>query len=377
MEIKHKTWVEISGSNIRKNIINIKKKIGNDVLLMFVVKSNAYGLGIREAVILSKKLVDWYGVNSLSEANEVRKFCNKPILILGYVMDSEVKEIVKKNYRVMVFNNNLINYLSKHASSTRKANVHIKIDTGLGRLGIEPDSVLEFIKYVKRFPNIIIEGAYTHYGRLMDEDENNIYEKQLNRFKKIINILSKNNIDVKIKHTASSMAAVLYDNTRFDLVRTGILMSGLWGSQSIVSLMERKKEKIEIFPVLSWKTRVINIKKVAAGKSIDYMNVWKVKKKTIIAIINVGYYDGLDRNYADKGHVLINGKYAKIIGKIFMNMCVVDVSQIKNVQVGNEVVIIGKSRNSLITAYDVADAMGTSTYEVVTKINPLIPRIII
>lgn len=377
LKCEYKTWIEISRKSIEKNIKNIKRLISNDVLMMAVIKSNAYGIGIDEMVEITKSFIDWFGVNSLEEANEVRKKSNKPILILSYTPKNKLQEIVKKGYSTIVYDYETAMFLSKYSTTSKKAKIHIKVDTGLTRLGLLPEELFGFIKRIKKIPNIKIEGIFTHYSKLMDRQESDIYTRQLNKFKEALNILQKQNITTDINHTASSMASILYKDTHFDMVRIGILMCGLWGGRDMISLVQRKGKKIKLSPALSLKTSVINIKTIKKGISVGYMNSWVANKKTIIAIVGAGFYDGIDRRYAKKGKVIIRGQFAEIVGKIAMNNFIIDISNIKNVKIDDTVTIIGKSNRKEISAYDIAETVGTSTYEVMTRINSNIHRVII
>jgi alanine racemase len=374
---KYKTWIEISSVGIRNNIKNTRECIGENILLMAIVKGNAYGLDIEKMTYITKEIVDWYGVDNIEEANIVRKNSNKPILILNYTTADKLAEIVKKKYSIVAYDYNTVKLLSKLSTENRKAKIHIKIDTGLARLGLTLEELPNFIKSIKKLPNIKIEGLYTHYARLMNENGCDIYQYQLNKFHEAEKKLQELNINVDIKHTASSMAAILYEKTRLDMVRIGTLFYGLWGTRDAASLVKRKGHNIKLYPVLSFKTRIVNIKELKRGMSAGYMSSWTAKKNTKLAIIGAGYYDGIDRRYAEKGCVLIKGQFAKIVGKIAMNTFMVDASKIKNIKIGETVVIIGRSRKNEITAYNIAESMGTSTYEITTRINPLIPRIIV
>lgn len=371
------TWVEISKSKIQRNINHIRNIIGDSMYLMTVLKSNAYGSGIPCVVESTKKQVDWYGVISVHEANAVRVHSDKPILILGHIPESDVPEVIEKGYSVLVYSKDMLRTFSRHAPPHKKVKIHVKIDIGLTRLGLLVGDINDFIHSLSRESNIQVEGVCTHFARLMDSGEKDIYEEQLNIFRYCVKLLYEAGFCHLIQHAASSMPTVLYKNTHLNMVRIGALTYGLWGKKSMIDLVKRKGKSIKPEPVLTWKTTVMNIKKVPAGTSIGYMNSVKVKKNTKIAVIGVGYYDGLDRRYAEAGHILINGVLARFLGKIAMNMCVVDITNVPGVKVGDVVIIIGQSGENIVTAYDMAELLNTSTYEVTSRINPLIPRVLI
>lgn len=374
---KYKTWIEISQAAVKKNVKSIRQIIGKNVLLMAIVKGNAYGFGVREMVNATKNIVDWYGVNDIEEANIVREISHKPILILGFITKKTIPELVQKSFSVLAYDYEMINLLSKYATKNKKAKIHLKIDTGLTRFGVLLKDLSLFSDKIKNLPNIKIEGLCTHYARLIDDNGRDIYCNQLEKYFQANEILKNKGIVADIKHTASSLASVLFEETRLDMVRIGILIYGLWGSTETKSLVKERNSKINLYPVLSFKSRVVSVKEVNVGVNAGYMNCWTAKKKTKIAVVGTGYYDGLDRRYIKSGKVLIKGEFAKIIGKIAMNTFMVEIGNIKNVKIGDEVVIIGKSKKREIKVYDIADSIGISTYEVITRINPLIPRILV
>ncbi len=377
MKKQYKTWVEISGDNIRYNLSNIRKKIGSKVNLMVVVKSNAYGTGIKEMVREADSMVGWYGVDSVSEADMVRKFSKKPILILGYVAESEFKKVVDKDYSILFYTRELLDVISKQNFSNRKIKVHIKIDSGLNRLGFDITDLKDVMDELVAIKNIEVEGLCTHFAKLINERNVAMYEKPLNSLKAAKKIIESYGIKLRYIHSASSLATVLFKKTHLDMVRVGIIAYGLWGGRDLISLVKSKRSNLSIKPIICWKTRVIRIRDVKEGESIGYMNYTKFKKNTRIAVVGVGFYDGLDRRYAKNGYFLINGEKTKLLGKIAMNMSIVDISHINNVNVGEEVVIIGRSCNKEITVYDLAEAINISAYEIITRINPLLPRVLV
>ena len=372
--MKQKTWIEISRSALRANSFDLKKLFGENVRILAVVKGNGYGAGIETLVTATRSIVDWYGVDSLDEANAVRKFCRNPILILGYVSIDDAVEIVTKNFSVVLYDYRVALALSKKATGTKPAKVHIKVDSGLVRLGLSPEEAIRLAKKVSKLPNIMIEGLCTHYAKLLDENDNKIYPKQLEKFNYVVNSLTRSGIKPKLLHTASSVAAFLFPETRFNMVRIGILLHGLWGRKSTLELINKNHTRSKLQPIMTWKTTVINLKKISSGTSIGYGHSEVVEKKTTVAVLGVGFYDGIDKRYGKIGSVLIKGKRAKILGSISMNMCMVDVSHIKNIKIGDTAILIGRSGQEEITAYDFAELINTSTYEVLSRINPLLPR---
>ena len=375
--MKQKTWVEISESALQSNSLEFKKILGEDVFFLAIIKGNGYGAGIKTVVTATKSIVDWYGVDSLDEAELARKSCKNPILILGYVSPESAAEVVDKGFSLVLYDYSVALALSKKATKRNPARVHIKVDSGLVRLGLLPEDAIVFAKKISKLPNIVIEGLYTHYAKLIDENHNKIYLEQLEKFSYVVDKLSSIGIRPKFLHTASSVASVLYKETRFNMVRIGIPIYGLWSRKSTLELIHENFIGHNLFPVISWKTTIVNIKKIPANTGVGYGYSEIVPKETVVAVLGAGYYDGIDKRYGKIGSVLINGKRAKILGGISMNMCMVDVSGIKNIKIGDVAVLIGKSGREEITAYDFAELINTSTYEVISRINPLIDRILV
>lgn len=371
----YKTWVEINKKALKSNIAQFQKLI-RDTNLMATVKANAYGHGLFETVnVLSNNGVKYFGVDSIDEAIKLKKAgINAPILILGYTLKSRLKDVVQYGFRQVVYNKDTITILGK---LNKKIKIHLKIETGTFRQGIEKSQVLDFIKFIKKFPKIEIEGIYTHFANIEDTTSHDYANKQLNKFKETINLLEKNNIYVPIKHIACTAATMLFPETHFDLVRVGIGVYGLWPSRETFISAKNEKRKIVLNPVLSWKTKIAQIKNVKAGTSIGYGLTEKISKNSKIAIIPVGYYDGYDRKLSGIGNVIIRGKRCRILGRICMNMTIIDVSHVSNVKIEDDVILLGKQGKEQITAEELAQKVGSINYEIVTRINPLIPRIIV
>jgi|CXWL01.1.fsa_nt_gi alanine racemase len=371
-----KTWVEVSGSALLQNINELKKTVGANVKILAVVKGNAYGASINAVVSVTRLEVDWYGVDSLEEGILTRALCDNPILVLGYVSAHDAYEIVKNKLSVNIYNYDLAVALSQVATSENPTRVHIKVDSGLIRLGCFPEEAINLIEKISKLPNIYIEGLFTHYAKLLGEDDCEIYLDDLNELNCVVTAVKKSGLNPQLMHSASSGAAMLFEKTRLDMVRLGISLYGLWGRKHLSDSI-LKKVDLSISPVISWKTTIVNLKMVPANTGVGYNLSERVSRDTIVAVLGAGYYDGIDKRYGKIGSVLINGRRAKILGSIAMTMCTVDVTDIEAVKVGDVAVLIGKDGNEEITAYEFAEVINTSTYEVISRINPLLPRIVI
>jgi len=388
-----KTWVEISKKNLKSNLSQFRNLIGKERKLMAVVKSNAYGHGLVEvAKIAQESGANWLGVDSIDEAIELKQNgLELPILILGYILKSRLKEVVENGFRLTVYNRETIGELGKITNSKiqitnkfqnsnckkQKINIHIKVETGTSRQGVLKEDILDFVKFIKKFENINIEGISTHYANIEDTTDHSYAKSQLEKFKKIVELLEDKSFNIPIKHTACSAATVLFPETYFNMVRLGISMYGHWSSRETQVSAKERGRKLELKPVLTWKTIVAQVKMIKAGTPVSYGITEKVSQDTKIAILPIGYWDGFDRGLSSVGNVLIKGKRCKILGRICMNMVVVDVNHVEKIKPEDEVVIIGKQGDEEITAEEVAGKIGTINYEVLTRINPRILRVVV
>jgi len=368
------TWVEISQSALIHNLKQFRKIIGSKVRLLVSIKANAYGHGLVEvAKLAASNGADWFGVNSLAEAKILRdNKITKPILILGYIQLKQLQILSKlKNISLVVYNEATIKKLGQINSIFK---IHLKLETGTNRQGINPDNILDFITLIKKYGNIKIEGFYTHFANIEDTLKHSYALSQLKIFNKTVELLKKRKIKIPIIHAACSAATILHKETHFDLVRPGISVYGLWSSPETQLSAKRKKKSINIKPVLSWKSIVAQVKEVKKDSSIGYGCAEKVFRDSKIAVIPVGYWDGFDRGLSNIGNVIIKNQRVKVMGRVCMNMFMVDVTDIKNVMPEDEVVLLGRQGQEEVTAEEIAQKLGTINYEVITRINPLISR---
>lgn len=355
-------WVEVSKSALIHNVRQFRKKL-NGSKLMAVVKSNAYGHGfIETSKIFLKAGADWLGVNSLDEAIELRAIGIKaPILILASITKDMVPRAIENDIRFFVSDLDNINRRWK-----KKPIVHIKIDTGMSRQGIFMKDASKFIKDVKKYA--IVEGIVTHFANADELENRKYFNFQLINFKKVIKSIEKENIEIPMKHAFNTPALLTSKKNEFDLARVGIGLYGLWPSHKF----KKRFKKLNLKPALEWKTRIIQIKKIKKGTPVGYGITERTKKDSTIALLPVGYFDGFDRKNSSIGKVLINNREARVLGRISMNLTVVDITGIK-AKVRDEVTLLGGK----ISAEDIAERIGTISYEVVCRINPAIKRIIV
>lgn len=365
------TFVEIAISSFIHNLKVIRKKISVKIKLLAVVKANAYGHG---AVCLSKAAVsagaDYLGVSSIEEGILLRKNrIRSKIIVLGsHYPFSSFNAAVKYNLIPTVASQESAGALSAVGKKWRK-NIpyHFKVDTGMGRIGATPLRSIEILKKITQYKNIHLEGIYTH---LASADTDGLYTlNQLNLFDEFRACLDSKRIPVSLYHAANSAATAQYRNSYGDMVRIGLALYGL-------RPLKIKKYFNGLKPVLSWKTKIIFLKWLSQNKSVSYGNTYITKRKTHVATLPVGYADGYNRLWSNNAFVLIHGKRCPVIGSVTMDMIMIDVTRLKNVKIGDFVVLIGTQGNETITAEEMAQKIGSISYEVVCGINARVPRIV-
>jgi alanine racemase len=371
------SYIEISKENLIHNIKQFKGLLKNKTKIAAVIKANAYGHGDIEVAKITSPYLDYFQVDSIEEAERVRKVTKKSILIFGYLNENGIKRAIKINAIICAFD--LVHLLKiNHIAGLlkKKIKVHLAIDSYLGREGIMPPQVPNIIKEIKNLKNIILDGAYSHFANIEDTMNSTHANRQIETYHKCIEIFRKNGYKDINTHISATSGILVYEKGEnlHSIVRLGIGLYGMWPSEHLEYL---NKKKIVLKPVLKWVTHVAQVKVIPANYPIGYGLTYITKKATKIAVIPQGYFDGLTRSLSNNGEVLIKGKKAKILGRVAMNMVVVDVSLIKDVVPDDEVIIIGTQEKAKITAEELAKKMNTINYEVTTKINALLPRVIV
>lgn len=354
------TFLEVNLSSLRHNLSQVKTKV-SPAKVMAIVKADAYGHG---AVPVSRALiaagVDMLGVVSVEEGIELRENGIKiPILVLGSFIEEEVKELVAYNLTATVFTKE---HLSLLLQAQAEVGVHIKVDTGMGRLGVMVDEAGDFILKALESKNIRIEGIFSHFASAHLEDKSYAKE-QFSRFSSLCRSLKEKGINLGLRHIANSAAILDLPETYLDMTRPGIILYGLWPSDYV-------QKAIEIKPVLTFKTRIVALKDIPPGWRISY-GTTIASKKMKIALLPVGYSHGYSRSLSSKGYVSIRLKRAPIVGTVCMDMTMVDVSDIPGVSVGDEVILFGED----ISIDEIASLSGTINYEVITRISPRVKRV--
>lgn len=371
------TRVEISEAAIHHNIRMFQRVLRSTrTNFMAVVKSNAYGHGIVETAKIAQKYgVRWFGVVSLDEALLLRKSgIWARILVLSFFTDDGIEKAIRQNITLSIYNLNDARKISRIARGiNRIARVHFKIDTGTSRLGIRTNLAMDVITMIATFKNIQIEGVFTHFA---DSENSNqiVTNRQIREFDSVITKLKNKGITFMIKHAACSASTLLNNKSHYNLVRVGISLYGLHSIENKGKSIQKRYPWFSLKPALSWKTHIIQTKEIPCGTCVGYGCDYRSKKKIRMAILPIGYWDGYDRKLSNQGRVVIGDAYAPVIGRICMNLTMVDITKTKDARVGDEAVLIGKQGRGVITADDLAKSIGTINYEIVTRINPLIFR---
>ncbi len=362
------TWAEIDLKAIEHNYKQVRRLVGKNTNIMVVVKANAYGHGIVEVSTVLKKLgVNYLGVATTDEAIRLREHdINTPILVLGSVLPDEVKVLIENNITLTLCNEDLLAAIKREAANGIKAKVHIKIDTGMGRIGVWHEEALQFIKTIAQEKHITIEGIYTHFSSAGRDDFFTGY--QIDAFEKVLTKLEGFDIRIPLRHAANSIATVDFKRSHLNLVRPGLIIYGMYPKHTFPKLIKLK-------PALSLRTKIVYIKETPPGRSISYGRTYVTQKHTKIATLPVGYADGYARNLSNKAEVLVRGRRAHIVGKVTMDQMMIDIGHIRGVRIGDEVTLIGKQGRDEIRPEKLARLAETIAYEFVCGISNRVPRV--
>ena len=361
------TWAEINLRNLDYNFRLIKKLVGPKVKILVPVKADAYGHSI---IAISKRLeklgVDYLGVASIDEGITLRENKIKnPILVLSPIFLDGVEAVLKHNLIPSVCTWELALKLNQQATRrNQKAVIHIKVDTGMRRIGIAHHSARKFIRQASGLKNILIEGIFTHFP--CADNKPAFTREQIRIFDALIQQLEKEGINIPLKHASNSLGVLDYPAGHFNMVRPGLMVYGL---------SPRDRLRHRLLPVLSLKTRVSYLKTVAKGSGISYGHTYIAKRKMKIATLPIGYGDGYPRSLSNKAFCLIGGKRARIVGWVCMDQMMADVTRIRGVKVGQEVVLIGRQKSESVSAEELARLAGTIPYEIACSLGQRIPRI--
>ena len=353
------------------NLAQVRAKAGGRKVLG-VVKADAYGHGAVEvARRLEREGVDMLGVALAEEGAKLRAEDIKlPILILGGVFEHQAEDVLADGLTPVVFAEAQAEAFSRAAVKRgAKMTVHVKVDTGMGRVGMPPEEVVEFAARLNAMPGLFVQGLMTHLSDVSGQDKS-FAEFQIKRFTETVHGLATRGIEVPLLHASGSAAIIEFQPAHFNMVRPGIMLYGCYPSEHMKSLLTLK-------PVMSVKTAVMHLKRMEKGLPISYGRTYHTQRPSLIATLPIGYADGLDRGLSNRGSVLIGGRRCPIVGTICMDLVMVDATEVPDVKVGDEAVVIGRQGGEEITADEVAGLLDTISYEVLCGISGRVPRIYI
>ncbi len=374
LESYQRVWAEVDLDAIWENMVHMKENIAEKTKILAVIKTDGYGHG---GVPIAKMLeqLDFmfgYAAATYEEAHVLREAgVKKPILILGYTFPYCYEELIREEIRPAVYRRDTVEELVAAAAKVgQKAKVHIKVDTGMGRIGITPDEEgLEFVRFLMGHPELEVEGIFTHFAKSDEEDKTSAYH-QLALFQNFIDrIQTELGLTIPVKHCSNSAAILEMPQANMDMVRAGITTYGLYPSEEV------RKDIVPLRAAMSLYSHIVYCKTIHAGQSVSYGGLFTAQKDTRVATIPVGYGDGYPRSLSGKGYVLIRGKKAPILGRVCMDQFMVDISEIPGVMEGDKVTLLGVDGTERITAEELGELSGRFNYEFVCDLGKRIPRV--
>lgn len=370
--VKRPTCAEINLEHLVFNLDSVKAFIGEKIKYMAVVKADAYGHG---AVQCAKKFeaagIDWLGVALPEEGLELRlSGLRSPILCLGGFWSGQENLLLEHDLTPVIYNLELAAKLDEAARSVgRRVKIHVKIDTGMGRLGVRFDEIENFADSLGKLKNLEVEGLMTHFAAADDLQENDFTNLQIERFYKAVSIFENNGFRPVLKDLANSPGAVAHDNSRGNLVRLGGVLYGLGGD-----VLPHEIRLPELKPVMSIRSEITHLKRVPKGETLGYGRTFRTQQDSLIATVAIGYQDGYPRALSNVGKFIVKNRFAPVVGRISMDWTIVDVTDVPGVRIGEEAIAIGDSGGLKITAEDLAQTTGTLSYEITCGINKRVAR---
>ncbi len=373
LRVRPPAWVEVDLDAISHNVGQLKRLIGDDVAIAAVIKANAYGHGAeRVAGALLEHGASMLAVATLDEAVRLRRSgIRAPVLVLYGVPVWEAEKVVENDLEVAVFDEDLPRTLAAGARKHgRKIGVHINVDTGMGWYGLsfEEPRIVKLAKELQQLPYLDLKGLFSHFAN--SDGDPSYTRMQLERFVEVVRKIEAEGITIPFKHICNSAAILKCPEARFNMVRPGLMLYGLNAPSG-----EPDGNRLELRPALQFKTRIIQVRSLARGEAVGYGSTYVVSRQTSIAILPVGYFDGVPRPLARGGTVLVRGRRARVLGTICMNLLIADVTDIPEVEKGDEVVLLGRQGDEYISAEEIARTVGTISYEIVTRIAGHVPRV--
>lgn len=366
----YRVYASINLDNVYKNVENLKANTVPGTQMVAVIKTDGYGHGAVPVAKVIDEQVAAYAVATIDEALNLRRHnITKPIYILGFIYEKRIEDAILNDVRMSVFQYDMAKAISDVAVSLEKtAKVHIKVDTGMSRIGLDTsEASADMVEKISKLPNIEIEGIFTHFVS-SDSADKTMANNQLSCFEEFVNTLKERGVDIKLVHCSNSAGIIDMPAANKTEVRAGIAIYGLYPSEEV------EREAVKLYPAMELKSHIIYVKYVPAGTGISYGSTYITDKETKVATIPVGYGDGYPRNLSNKGYVLIQGQKCRVLGRVCMDQFMVDVTGL-DVKEGELVTLIGRDGDEVITVEEIAELAGTFNYEFVCDLGKRIPRV--
>lgn len=373
-------WIEVSASALDGNLLEIREIVDRRSDIIAVVKANAYGHGLEQVVPLAIRRARWLGVHSADEARAIRRMgIENPVLIMGFVTPSELQDL-DGDVHILVSTEDVIRSIGEYRRSRGiSLPIHLKIDTGTKRQGVTAAEIPGLCAVAAQ-EGVTVVGAATHFANIEDTLEHEFARRQIGLFRAGIDVVRRElGEDPPFIHAACSAAALLFRETDFTLVRVGISMYGHWPSRetALTWKLAHGSDPLALRPVLTWKSLVGQIQRVKPGETVGYGRTWTALRPTTLAVVPVGYADGYPRSLGGRSRVLVHGRGAPVVGRMCMNIMMADVTDIPDVTVGDEVVLIGRQGSSEVTADELARMSESINYELLARLSPAIHRVVL
>jgi alanine racemase len=368
------TWAEIDLDALASNFRWVGERVGSNVKVMAVIKADAYGHGaVNCARRLSAEGAEWFAVATPEEGIELRRASVKqPVLCLGGFWEGQAELCIKESLVPVVYRLDMVAALDRAARNAgRVADVHLKIDTGMGRLGVRYDEVGEFTDALKAFKSIRVDGVMTHFAAADNPDMNCFTDEQVARFRQAVGLLRERGHKPTFEDMANSAGTFAHPASWGNMVRPGGVLYGLWRD-----ILPPVPEPPPLRPVMALRTSITLLKKVHAGETLGYGCTFEASREMIVATLPIGYNDGYVRALSNRGRVIVRGSYASVVGRISMDLTILDVTDVQGVAVNDRVTLMGEDGELAITAEEIAKTAGTLSYEITCGISKRVPRIV-
>ena len=374
------TWIETDLAALAGNVRAFLGRLGRGARLAAVVKADAYGHGA--AIVAPAALragASWLAVWGANEGLPLRAAVGPaaPIVLLGHTPPADFEDALRADLRLTLYDESAVPALAAAARRAgRKGRVHLKVETGTHRQGLDLPELLRLARRVAAEPDLVLEGLSTHFADIEDTTDHAFAEGQRAAFAAAYEALAAEGLRPSVRHTACSAAAILFPETHLDMVRAGIGLYGLWPSrETLVSARERGISGMQLRPVMSWRCLIAQVKDVPVGAYVGYGRTWRANRPTRVAVLPVGYFEGYPRVLGGRSHVLIDGRRAPVIGRVCMNMMMADVTDVPTARAGGVATLLGRDGDETLRADDLANWAGTIHYEIVARVGGAVPRL--